>query len=435
MQAPSSVTDIVLGLAQATASAPQPAERQFILLNASRQAWPYQVALRWRGQTLSGHSGAGSIDTEGPYAQWLQRLAPDLLRLPTGPVTAAGLGSPEAGSWAEWWPAHGLWLNASHGPGGWLLLRDLPFTAGEQSDLQRWWDLWQAIDAAATVPSTGAWWQGWHGQPRRRRRQLLAAGAGLLALMLLPVHLTVRAPGELVPREPLILRAAAEGTVRLLKVQPNQSVKAGTVLAELDDATWASRLEVARQALATADAEWRQIHLLALNDVRAKGQLAAAQGKVEERRTDVAYLEQQVRRTTLVAPRDGVVLIQDPGSWPGRTVAAGEPVMKLAQPQDQAIEAWLAPGDAVDLPAGTPMRLYLASGAGEAIEGRLHSYAYEAEQRADHGLGYRVRGDLDHPGTQRLGARGTVHIDGPRVPLIYWVLRRPLAALRETLAW
>ena len=136
-----------------------------------------------------------------------------------------------------------------------------------------------------------------------------------------------------------------------------------------------------------------------------------------------------------MAPHDGVVLIQDPGSWPGRTVAAGEPVMRLAQPQDQAIEAWLAVGDAIDLPEGAPMRLHLASGPGGAIEGRLSSYAYEAEQRADHGLGYRVRGELAEPSAARLGARGTVRIDGPWVPLAYWVLRRPLAALRESLGW
>lgn len=428
-------TDATLALAEACCAQRWPAERAFVLLNRSREAWPYQVALLWRQGRLEAHSGAGSVDAQGPYAQWLARLAPALWARPAGPLTADTLDHPEARDWAEWWPGHALWLPGEAAGSGWLLLRDMPFGAGEGLELARWWALWQSIDRAATPVERGGWRERWQRlSPTTRRRRGLAVAA-LAALLLLPVRLTVRAPGELVPREPVVLRAAVEGTVRALRVQPNQAVKAGTVLAELDDATWASRLQVARQALATADAEWRQTSQLALNDPRAKGQLAAAQGKVEERRAEVAFLEQQVQRTALVAPQDGVVLIQDPGSWPGRTVSAGEPVMRLAQPSDQAIEAWLAVGDAIDLPVGAPMRLHLASHPGGAIEGRLESYAYEAEQRADHGLGYRLRGTLDAPSAARLGARGTVRIDGPWVPLAYWALRRPLAALRETLAW
>ena len=149
----------------------------------------------------------------------------------------------------------------------------------------------------------------------------------------------------------------------------------------------------------------------------------------------MAYLDQQVQRSVLVAPQDGVALIQDPGSWPGRSVAAGEAVMKLAEPQDQELEAWLAVGDAVDLPVGTPMWMHLSGQAGAPLQARLRLFAYEAEQRADLGLGYRLRGTLQGGAIERLGARGTVRVEGPRVPLVYWLLRRPLAALREATGW
>lgn len=423
-----------LVLAQAAAAAATPGERQFVLLNRSRDVWPYAVALRWHEGRLAGHSGAGSVEAHGPYAQWLARLAGAIWPRPAGAFDAAALQHPEAAAWAEWWPPHALWLPGDEPRSGWLLLQDLPFTPQQQAELARWWALWQSMERAATRPDAAAWWRGGLRAAWWRRRGWQIALA-VLVLLALPVRLTVRAPGELVPRDPVVLRAAVDGTVRALKVQPNQAVKAGDLLAELDDAAWASRLLVARQALATADAEWRQTSQLALNDARAKGQLAAAQGKVEERRAEVSYLEQQVQRTALIAPSDGVVLIQDPGSWPGRTVVAGEPVMRLAQPDDQAIEGWLAVGDAIDLPAAAPMRLHLASGGGGAIAGRLESYAYEAELRPDLGLGYRLRGTLEASSAARLGARGTLRIDGPRVPLAYWVLRRPLAALRETLGW
>jgi hypothetical protein len=129
------------------------------------------------------------------------------------------------------------------------------------------------------------------------------------------------------------------------------------------------------------------------------------------------------------------VLIQDPGGWPGRTVVAGEALMKLARPDDQELEAWLAVGDAVDLPQETSMQLYLTNRPAQPVAARLKVYAFEAEHRPESGLGYRLRGRLTDPTGTRLGARGTVRIEGPTVPLVYWVLRRPLAALRETTGW
>jgi len=91
--------------------------------------------------------------------------------------------------------------------------------------------------------------------------------------------------------------------------------------------------------------------------------------------------------------------------------------------------------DAVDLPAGTPMALHLAGRTGAPVVATLRLFAFEAEQRTDWGLGYRLRGTLQGPSTERLGARGTVRLEGPRVPLVYWLLRRPLATLREATGW
>jgi multidrug efflux pump subunit AcrA (membrane-fusion protein) len=430
--------DATLRLLQASQRAGDTAARRFVLLNRTREAWPYQIAVLREEGAVAGHSGVGQLDAQGPYGQWLGRLVKALDTRPAGPLALEEVGS-LAEEGAQYWPSHLLWL--PHAPGSALLLaRDLPWSLREAEQLERWWQSWRHDDAQAGLaasagrhrPLSMRWRERWKG---RRMRQAALAVAALLLVLGWPVHLTLRAPGELVPRHPVAVRTAIDGTVRSLEVEPNQPVKAGQVLAELDGASWQARLQVARHALATAEAEWRQVNQQLLNDPRARSQLAAAQGRYEEKRAEANYLAQQVQRTTLVAPRDGVVLIQDPGSWPGRTVATGETIMKLAQPEDQELEAWLAVGDAVDLAPGTPMTLHLASRPGQPVTARLQLYAFEAEQRPDLGLGYRLRGTLDAAPTERLGARGTVRIDGPRVPLLYWLMRRPLAALREATGW
>jgi hypothetical protein len=440
--------DSLLALLHATQACRSAAERRFLLLNRSRDALPYHAAVLWQTSAgLLGHSGVSDIDQHGPYALWLARLARSLVGQPAGLITPEQVDARCAEEWPQWWPPHLLWLPALAGTPdapALLLVRETPWTEAEQVWLAQWFDLWRLADQAAAggrrrVFDLGALWHalrrpgGAQRTGRYVRRGLI--GIALLLLAMLPVHLTLRAPGELVPREPTVLRAALDGTVRRLLVEPNQVVQAGQVLAELDDASFASRLQVARQALVTAETEWRQTSQQAFIDTRAKAQLPVAQGRLAERQTEVRYLEQQMQRTTLVAPHAGVVLVDDAGSWAGRTVQAGEALLRLAEPQDQELEAWLAVGDAIDLPPGSTMSLHLSSRPASPVGAELRLYAFEAEHRPDGTLAYRLRGKLEGPASERLGARGTVRISGPQVPLIYWMLRRPLAALRETTGW
>lgn len=429
-----------LSLLAAARAAGTPAARRFVLLDGTREHLPYHAAALWLGGALAGHSGASSVDPLGPYGQWLQALARARAGQ-AGPFGEADVPARQATGWAEWWPPYALSLPLE-GPGGglWLLARETPWTDAEAQTLHGWLRLWQLAGAAAEAArprralDLGALATSLRGfRPRLKAGLALAA---LVALAGMPVTLTVRAPGEIVPREPTVLRASVEGMARRLLVEPNQVVKAGQLLAELDDATAASRLQVARQALATAEAEWRQTLQQALTDPRAKAQLAAAQGRMEEKRTEAAYLGEQVKRTELRAPHDGVVLVDDPGQWAGRTVAAGEPLLRLAKPEDQEVEAWLPVGDAVELPTGSPMKLFLSSRPSEPVRAQLQLYAFEAVPRPEGGLAYRLRGRLaPSSAPERLGTRGTAHVEGARVPLAYWVLRRPLAALREATGW
>lgn len=432
----------LLELLSAAAAAPAAAERRFVLLNRTRDALPYHAAVL-QGHGALHHSGASHLDPQGPYGLWLAALLARCRVGPPGPFGPEQVEGPLADEWASWWPPYAVWLPAGGGEPatrqGLLLCRESPWTADEVEWLARWYRLWELTERAAEAgtPRRIVDWQALRarlGRPWRQRKGLIVA-ALLLAALCFPVRLTVRAPGELVPREPTVLRATVDGMARRLHVEPNQTVKAGQLLAELDDAAAASRLQVARQALATAEAEWRQTSQQALSDARAKAQLPVALGRMEEKRTEVDYLSEQVRRTELRAPHAGVVLLDDPGNWAGRTIAAGEPLLRLARPDDQEVEAWLPVADAVELPLGSPMRLFLASRPATPVLAQLSLYAFEAQPRPEGGLAYRLRGRIEGASAERLGSRGTVHVDGERVSLAYWMLRRPLAALREATGW
>jgi multidrug efflux pump subunit AcrA (membrane-fusion protein) len=276
------------------------------------------------------------------------------------------------------------------------------------------------------------WWNG--GPQGRRWRRRLGVGLVVLAVLCLPVRLTVLAPGELVPANPATIRAPLDGVIADFAVRPNQSVAAGEPLFSFDQAPIDSRLTVAREALSTAEAEYRQAAQMVLNDPRAKTQLATLLGKIAEKKAQSGFLEGQAQRSRVLAPQAGIVLFDDPAEWIGRPVQTGERIMQVASASDVEIEAWVPIGDAIPLDDKAPLHLYLASSPLSPVTGTLRYMSHRATARPDGTYAYRARARLDGPVAQRIGLKGTAKLTGDRVPLIYWMLRRPLASIRQFLA-
>jgi multidrug resistance efflux pump len=167
-------------------------------------------------------------------------------------------------------------------------------------------------------------------------------------------------------------------------------------------------------------------------DVRSKAQLAALQGTISERQADVDYLQEQLQRAVVTAPRDGIVLFDDPSEWIGRPVTTGERMASVGDEHDVEVEAWLAPGDLIPLQAAAPVTLYLNTAPLSPVAAQVKYVQYEASQRPDGSIAYRLRASLDKDQLQqRIGLKGTAKVAGERVPLIYWIFRRPLAVARQ----
>ena len=144
-------------------------------------------------------------------------------------------------------------------------------------------------------------------------------------------------------------------------------------------------------------------------------------------------IDKQFKRSQVLAPSDGIALFDESSEWAGRPVTTGERVMRLAAPDDKEIEAWVAIGDAIPLPPGARVQLYLSASPTESLSGRLRYISHEAQRRPDGSSAYRLRATLDAPTTQRIGGKGTARVAGEEVSLGYWMLRRPLGAVREWL--
>ena len=147
----------------------------------------------------------------------------------------------------------------------------------------------------------------------------------------------------------------------------------------------------------------------------------------------MAYLADQLARSRVLAPQDGIALFDDPLEWIGKPVTIGERILRVAAANEVEIEAWLPIADAIPLAAGAPVQLFLNAQPLQPVSATLRYMAHEAVQRADGSYAYRIRATLDETTDHRVGLKGTARVQGDPVPLAYWVLRRPIASLRTTL--
>lgn len=442
----------LLELGRRTRHAASLPELEYIAVNDSHQLVPYRQAALWTTtHGVVALSGVIQVEANVPYAQWLGKVCRQLADNGQSIARVAADSLPEAlaAEWAEWLPAHGLWLGwtsaaseAADAPGallgGLLLARDLPWTDRELAVLAEWLDIWrhawQARQPAARWP-----WQRRQPAPRApvQRRwwqaRALRWSLAVAVLAVLPVRLSVLAPGELVPAHPAVIRAPLEGVIDAFHVQPNEEVEKGQPLFGFDELLIQSRLEVARQALATAETEYRQTMQQALLDPKSKAQLAVLTGKIEEKRAEVAFITDQLNRARVIAPRDGIVLFDDPSEWIGRPVEVGERIMRIAPPGDVEVEAWVPLADAIPLADTAAVSLYLNANPLDPVQAHLRYLAHEAVQRPDGSYAYRLRATLDEPTHHRVGLKGNAKLRGRWVPLVYWVLRRPMASIRTTI--
>ncbi|ABK42944.1 membrane-fusion protein [Magnetococcus marinus MC-1] len=423
----------LLGLEELARKAVDSAALGFVMVNDSRRLALYrQAALYIDGEGLKAVSGVTGIEKGAPFTLWLQRLlkrfaAEDVRQL--GPHDMEGSDRQE---WSEWLPSHALLLPLAERDGkrlGVLLLaREEAWSEQEVALLTRAADFYGHAWSVLHRPSR---WVTWKSGLMAIPKWPLKLAVVMVVALCIPVRLSVLAPAEVVPHNPAVIRSPMDGVIQRVHVRPNQSVAEGDLLFELERTMLASKLEVAKKALDTARAELDQASQQAIFDPKAKGTLAVIRARVEERSAEVAQLEELLARAQVQAPRGGVAVLDDPTEWQGRPVVVGEKVLAVASPHDVEVEAWLAPADVIQLEEGGPVSLFLNADPLSPVSGKLRYITYEAIPQADGTLGHRVRAELNKgEAGPRLGLKGTVRLDGRRVPLIYWLGRRPLAIIR-----
>lgn len=414
----------------------------FVAVNRTRQILDYRTAILWRPGELGGlrvHavSGVPLPDADAPMVRWLARAAAALKDQAVGAVTAAALPADLAGEWAQWVPPNALWLPlpdpAGVLQGGLWLFRDAAFGEAEvmlATTLAE--SFGETLARHLTRRRTGL-----RGiLPHPRRRTLLVAAVGLVALALVPVRLSVLAPAEIRPRDPAVVSAPRDGVVAAFLAESNQQVAAEQPLIALDNTEARAQADIAAKALAVAEAEWRKSAQASFGDRDSAADMQVLQARTERARAEAAHAAGLLARSQVTAPRAGIFVSPDPADWIGRPVRTGERIAAVADPARVELLVWLPVADVVEAEPGAEIDMFLNTAPLAPLAARLRTLSYDAQATDEGVLAYRLIADLDPAeAIPRLGLKGTAKLHGRRVPLIAWVLRRPLATLRQMVGW
>tara|TARA_B100001079_G_scaffold225734_1_gene202971 strand:+ start:142 stop:1482 length:1341 start_codon:yes stop_codon:yes gene_type:complete len=415
---------------------------RFVIVNESRRVFGYAHAALIEpgavGWKITAVSDVASADRNGLFAQWVERAFAQ--QKPADDtafdLNSESLGDWERGVWDDVSPAHVhvVPLGApGRAPAAWLwLAAEQPLDGGATSLAEHLAEVYgHALAALSPNTRRRSLWE-----RLSKRRYWLGLAALVVLVLLLPVRLSALAPAEIVARDPAIVAAPLDGVVEDVLVAPNERVEAGQPLVALDDIEIRNQYQVASKQLEVARAQLEKTEQQAFNDAQSRAELATRRAEVGLREVQKAYAKQQLDRIVLKADRAGIAIYNDPDDWAGRPVQTGERIMQLAEPSRREVRIDLSVDDALLLSEDAPMKLFLDSHPLSPVAGRIVRVSYKPVVDDHDKLVYhvtaRLTGERDW---LRIGLRGTAKISGSRVPLVYYLLRRPIAALRQTIGY
>jgi len=417
-------------------------ELGFIIVNETRQLLEYQQAVLWKRHTsgrvtVQAISGLSQIERNAPFVVWLQGFLKRASK--PGNDSAYVIEDDQVPGrfregWQEWTSGHVLLCPFQDRDGrlfgGLWLSRDAPWSDSETALAGRAADAYAYAWSGLAAHGRHGWSGLLAGLGTHKIRMLLLLL--FIGAMFLPVRQSVLAPAEVVARDPVPVSAPVEGIIERFHIQPNAPVKAGDLLFSLDDTVLRNRHEIAGKTLDVAKADYLRVSQKAFSDEQSKSEMSLLRAEMEQKSAELSYTAEMLERIHIRAVRDGIAVFNDPDDWLGKPLETGEKVLSLAAPLDTELKIWLPVEDAISLEQGAKVRMFLNIDPTTPVGAQLTQTSYEAQVTPAGVLAFPLRAFFADASTRpRLGLKGTAKIYGEKVTLFYYLMRRPIAAIRR----
>jgi RND family efflux transporter MFP subunit len=268
-------------------------------------------------------------------------------------------------------------------------------------------------------------------EPGREARKLAAVVllAGVLGVAFLPVGYDVKADATLEGRVQRAIVAQVDGFVAEANARAGDVVRHGQTLATLDDRDF----QVERSRSHARREELRVEYFQALSS-HDKSRAHAAAAQIAQAEAQVRLVDEQLSRTRLVAPFDGVIVQGDLSQSLGSPVSRGDLLFEIAPLDGYRVILEIDEGDFREVVGRESGTLRLSALPRIAIPLTVERITPVAT--ADEGRNYfRAEARLDHPpDALRPGMQGTARIAAEPRSLL-WIWTHDIVDYLRLLIW
>lgn len=422
-------------------SAPSLERLDFHCVNQAHRLVPFRQGVLWwdDAEVPQALSSVPVVDRNTPYVQFLRRLYGHIKTQARAPFRPDPAQYPEAirEQWSRWLPDSVLCVPcqdpvSGHVCGLLLVARPEPFLDYEVRLLHRVAGTAAHARQYLRLSASSKWPRAWRPSPKKALVAL--AVLALIGILALPVRLSVVAPAEVVPDSPLVVRSPLSGVVDEFLVAPDQAVEPGTPLIRLDDTKLRNQKAVAEQSLRVLQAEYQQHSQRAFSDRESSAKLRGIEARIDQKREEIAYLDELLSRVTIRAEKAGIVIFESPDEWVGKPVELGERLLTITGVTETKLEVRLPVDDVIAFDASEPVHFFPTANPGQSVAATLHRMQHSAEPVSEGFLAYRLYAMFSDPSkAPRVGLGGVAKLFGERVPLAYFLLRRPIVKTRQWL--
>jgi len=289
--------------------------------------------------------------------------------------------------------------------------------------------LYRQIPLLGVVQPIAAWRARLRKIPRWRWLRDGAYAAALLAvLVLVPWNMKVGGTVVVLPERNSAVTSEVEGVVDAVYHHEGDRVQKGDVLATLVQRDYRMRLEEAQARFEMADREVAQGEA-GMNATGAR----QARLRRDQLREELDLMRQEMARTRLAAPVDGVVLTPRLEQRAGTLLRRGDVLCRIADMQDVSVEIRVPETEVGEITAGQRVRLKIDSFPTRTFHGEIEIVGQIVVEEAG-GRFLVTRGRVDGAALPlKTGMLGHARIEVGRRSLGYVLLRRPARFLWRTL--
>ncbi len=270
----------------------------------------------------------------------------------------------------------------------------------------------------------------------KRRRALIVVAAAVVLIFLIAFPFPLRVDGDAVvtPLHRVQIQPEAPGVVYRVLVHEGDQVRAGDVLAEMEN--WNSRYSLAEAQARHESALMQMNHALAVNDGSAAG---AQQVQADYWQAELSRAQEVMDKSKLRSPIDGVVATPRVDSFAGRKLALGDSFAEVVDTSRVVVDVAIDDDDAGLLRAGQAASVKLNSYPARTFHGQVLLVSQKAESVHEAPVFYARVAISNADGALRSGMEGRGKVKIGSYPAGYVLLRRPsiwiISKLWDWMGW